>query len=319
LRRSPLRRGPWPSRGARSVAPGSARGCSAPPGAARHARAPCASRRCVAHLGRLTERRASRLGQLRAARRSPAAARSAYRSVAPCAAPRCVAALDRLAARGASRLVQLGAARRPAAASRHARALRIPPLSRGSWPSRGARRVASGAAQSCSPARSRLALLHLGASRRASASRPLTVSRRAERRAWCSSELTGGPQPPRATSDHRAVRRSPLRRGSWPSRGARRVAPGAAQSSRRLAQHYLRSHHISSRGRSQRIVYSRRVRNFYQVSTEVLPRCAILKGPTTQALCGELPNQPTLWFTCTISFICGHITVGHRFPSEQRS
>jgi len=159
LRSSPLRRGPWPSCCVKSVAPGSAQSCTS-----------AHSRLASLQLG------ASRVAQRR-----------------------CVMALGRPAACMASRLVQLKAARRTTAASRHStserRVLRsspqpprvtpprsvtccAAPLRRGPWPSRCVHSVAPGSAQSCTADHSRLASLHLGASRAAqlaAALRPLAV------------------------------------------------------------------------------------------------------------------------------------------------
>jgi len=109
-----------------SVAPSSAQSCTS-----------AHSRLASLHLG------ASRLAQLTAARH-------------------CVAAFGRPATCTASRMVQLKAARRPTAASRLCTSKR---------------RVAQLAA----------------------ASRPLAVPLCAERRAWFSSKLHSGPQPPRVT------------------------------------------------------------------------------------------------------------------------
>jgi len=196
LRSSPLRRGPWPSRCVHSVASGSAQSCTA-----------AHSRLASLHLG------ASRFAQLAAASRHLAVPLRAQcrawfslklhggpppprvtppRSVAPCAARRCVAGLGRPAACIASRLVQLKAVRRPTPASRHStserRALRSSPLPlrRGPWRSRCVHSVALNSARSCTAGNSRLASLHLGASRvaqLAAASRPLAVPLREERRA----------------------------------------------------------------------------------------------------------------------------------------
>jgi len=90
----------------------------------------------------------------------------------------------------ASRLVQLKAVRRPTAASRHSTsercALRSSPLRRGTWPSCYVRSFAPSSAQSCMAAHSRIASLHLGASRvaqLAAASRPLAIPLREERHA----------------------------------------------------------------------------------------------------------------------------------------
>jgi len=146
----------------------------------------CAARRCVAALERPAACRASRLVQLKAARRPTAIHVTPPRSVAPCAARHCVSRLGRPAACRASRLVQLEAAQRPTASSRHStserRVLRSSPLRRGSWPFRCVKSVALSSAQSCTAARSRLASLHLGASRvaqLAAASRPSAVPLRA--------------------------------------------------------------------------------------------------------------------------------------------
>jgi len=119
-----------------------------------------------------------------------------------------------------SRLVQLKAARRPTAASHHStserRALRSSSLRRGSWPSCCVHSVAPGSVQSCTAAHSRLASLHLGASRLAQladASRHLAVPMRAQCRAWFGSKLHGGPPPPRVTQPQSvAPCASPLRR-----------------------------------------------------------------------------------------------------------
>jgi len=80
--------------------------------------------------------------------------------------------------------------------------LRSSSLHRGPWPSRCVHSVAPGSAQSCTADHSRLASLHLGASRAAqlaAASRPLAVPLREERRAWFRSKLHVGPRPPRVT------------------------------------------------------------------------------------------------------------------------
>jgi len=101
-------------------------------------------------------------------------------------------------------------------------------------PSRCVASVALSSAQSCTAAHSRLASLHLVASRAAqlaAASRPLAVLLREERRAWFSSKLHVGPQPPRVTPTRSvACCAAPLRRGPWPSRCVHGVAPGSAQS-----------------------------------------------------------------------------------------
>jgi len=198
--------------------------------------APCAARRCVAALG-VPLRGAT--SQLVSSSCTVAHNRLATppRSVACCAARRCVAALDLPAACKASRLVQLRAAQRPTAASRHStserrvrhpaawiawrlvqlkaarrptaaschstserRVLRSSPLRRGPYPSRCVKSVAPGSAQSCTSAHSRLASLHLGASRVAhrcvaALGRPAAciASRLVQLKA------VGGPQPPRVT------------------------------------------------------------------------------------------------------------------------
>ena len=80
--------------------------------------------------------------------------------------------------------------------------MRSTPLRRGTWPSRYLQSVAPNSAQSCTSAYSSLASLHLGASRvaqLAAALRFLAVPLRAESRAWFSSKLHRGPQPPRVT------------------------------------------------------------------------------------------------------------------------
>jgi len=252
---------------------------------------------CLAslHLG------ASRVAQLAAASRPLAVPLRAYcrawfssklhvgpqpprvtppRSVACCAARRCIAGLGGPATCRASRQVQLRAAQRSNAASRHStserRALSSSTLRRGIWTSRCVHSVAPGSAQSCTSAHSRLASLHLGASRLAqlvAASQPLAVPLRAYCRAWFSSKLHVGPQPPRvtpprsvaccaarrcvaalgrpaaciasrlvqlkaaqrptaasrhSTSERRALRSSPLRRGTSSSRCVHSVAPGSA-------------------------------------------------------------------------------------------
>jgi len=242
LRSSPLRRGPWPSRYVKSVATSPAQSCTA-----------AHSRLASLNLG------ASRLAQLATASRD--------------------LAVPLRATCRASRLIQLKAARRPTAASRHStserRVLRSSPLRRGPWPSRCVHSVASGSAQSCTAAHSRLASLHLGASRfaqLAAASRHLAVPLRAQCRAWFSLKLHGGPPPPpprsvapcaarrcvaglgrpapciasrlvqlkavrrptaasrHSTSESRALRSSPLRRGTGPSRYVQSVATSPAQS-----------------------------------------------------------------------------------------
>jgi len=123
--------------------------------------APCGARRCVAAFGRPAACIASRLVQLEAARRPAGASR--------------LSTSERRALRSSplrrglrpSRYLQ--AARRPTAASRHStserRVLRSSPLRCGPWPSRCVQSVAPGLAQSCTAAHSRLASLHLGASR----------------------------------------------------------------------------------------------------------------------------------------------------------
>jgi len=150
---------------------------------------------------------------------------------------------------------------------------------RGIWTSRYVQSIAPSSAQTCTSAHRSLASLHLGASRLvqlATAFRRLDVLLRAEHRAWFSSKLHSGPQPPRvapsrsvaccaarrrcvaalerpaacrasrlvqlkaarrptatsrhSTSERRALRSSPLRRGLWPSRCVHSVAPDSAQS-----------------------------------------------------------------------------------------
>jgi len=144
--------------------------------------------------------RAARSVQPRAARRfwTPRAAHFELRALCSLqllgdpldAARRSIRAARHLQPRTATRLVQLKAARRPTAASRHStserRALRSSPLRRGTWPSRYVQSVATSPAQSCAAAHSRLASLHLGASRLAqlaTASRHLAVPLRAQCRA----------------------------------------------------------------------------------------------------------------------------------------
>jgi len=171
----------------KSVAPGSPQRCTSAHirlaslhlGASR-----VAQRRCVAALGRPAACIASRLVQLKA-------------TLAPGSAQSCTAAHSRIASLhlGESRLAQLAAASRPLA-------------------SRYVQRIAPSLARSCMSAHSRLASLHLEASRvaqLAAASRPLAVPLRAERRAWFSSKLHGGPQPPRVTP-HQGVACRPASR-----------------------------------------------------------------------------------------------------------
>ena len=108
--------------------------------------APCAARRCIAALGRPAACMASRLVQLKAARRTTAASRHS---------------------------------------TSERRALRSSPLRRGPWPSRCVHSVTPSSAQSCTAAHSRLTSLHLGVSlvaQLAAASRPLAVRLREERR-----------------------------------------------------------------------------------------------------------------------------------------
>ena len=100
--------------------------------------APCAPRRCVAALGHLAACRASRLGQLSAARRPTAASRhSTSEHPALCISPLRRSPWPPRCVQRASRLVQLSAARRPTAASRHStlehRVLGSSPLLRGPW------------------------------------------------------------------------------------------------------------------------------------------------------------------------------------------
>ena len=213
----------WPFRCVKSVALSSAQSCTAGPQPPRVALprsvACCAARRCVASLGRPAACIPSRLVQLKAARQPTAASRlstserrasrtsqhrrgiwtSRYvQSVAPSSAQSCTSAHSRLASLhlGASRLVQLAIASRPLNVMLRAE-------------------IAPGSAQSCTAAPSRLASFHLGASphsrlaslhlgalrlvQLATASRHLDVLLRAEHRAWFSSKLHSGPQPPRVT------------------------------------------------------------------------------------------------------------------------
>jgi len=172
----------------------------------------CPARRCVAALDRPAACRASRLVQLKAARRPTAASRHStlkrralrssplrletwtsccVQSVAPGSAQSCTAAHSLLASLhlGASRAAQLAAASWPLAT----------PL-REERRAKFRQSVATGSAQSCTAAHSRHASLHLGASRTAqlaAASRPLIILLREERRAKFSSKLHGGLQPPR--------------------------------------------------------------------------------------------------------------------------
>jgi len=186
-----------------------------------------------------------RLVQLKAARRPTAASRhstSEHRVRHP-------------AAWIASRLVQLKAARRPTAASCHStserRVLRSSPLRRGPWPSCCVKSVATGSAQSCTSAHSRLASLQLGASRVAqrrcvaALGRPAAcmasrlVQLKAARQTKAASRhptsecrvLRSSPQPPRITPPRSvACCAALLRRGPWPSRCVHSIAPGSAQS-----------------------------------------------------------------------------------------
>jgi len=201
--------------------------------------APCAARRCIAALGRPAACMASRLVQLKAARRTTAASRHS---------------------------------------TSERRALRSSPLRRGTWRSRYVQSVATSPAQSCTAVQRCFASLYLGASRSEqldAASRHLDVSLHAYCRAWFRSKLHGGIQPPRvppprsvapcaarrcvaalgrlaaciasrlvqpkaarrptaasrhSTSERRVLRSSPLRRGPWPSRCVHSVAPSSAQS-----------------------------------------------------------------------------------------
>jgi len=191
---SPLRLGPWPSRCVKSVALSSAESCTADHsrlsslhlGESRLAQLAAASRDWAVPLR--AERRNKSSSELHSGPQPPRD--TPPRSVAPCAARRCVAALGCPAPCTVSRLVQLKAARRPTAASRLSTsergALRSSPLRRGPWPSRCVHSVALSSAQSCTAAHSRLATLHLGASRLAqlaAASRHLAVPLRAQCRA----------------------------------------------------------------------------------------------------------------------------------------
>jgi len=112
--------------------------------------------------------------------------------------------------------------------------LRSSTLRRGPWPSRCVDSGTLSSAQSCTAAHSRLTSLHLGASRvaqLAAASRPFVVPLLEERRAWFSSKLHVGPQPPRVTPSRSVAScAAPLRCGPWPSRCVHSVAPGSAQS-----------------------------------------------------------------------------------------
>jgi len=286
-----------------SVAPGSAQSCTAAHsllaslhlGASRATQLAAASRPLAVPLR--DERRARFSSKLHGDPQPPRVAPP--RSVACCAARRCVAALGRPAAYIASRLVQLKAARRPTAASRlstsERRALRTSQHRRGIWTSRYVQSVAPSSAQSCTSAHSRLASLHLGASRLvqlATASWHLDVLLRAEHRAWFSSKLHSGPQPPRvtpprsvaccaarrcvaaldlpaacrasrlvqlkaarrptaasrhSTSEHRVLRCSPLRRGPWPSSCVKYVARSSAQSCTSAHSRLASLHLIASR------------------------------------------------------------------------
>jgi len=112
--------------------------------------------------------------------------------------------------------------------------LRSSTLRRGPWPSRCVDSVALSSAQSCTAAHSRLASLHLGASRAAqlaAAPRPFAVPLREKRRAWFSSKMHVGPQPPRVTPSRSVAScAAPLRRSPWPSRCVHSVASGSTQS-----------------------------------------------------------------------------------------
>jgi len=192
LCRSTMRCGSWPSRGAQSVAPGSAWNC--PTGYSRIA---------PLHLG---------APRLALQRRGPWPSRC-VQSIAPGAAQSCPVAASRLA------LIHLGASR-------------LAPLRRGSWSFRCVQNVAPGAAQSCLAATSRLAALHLGASclvhlasRRgfglAACRASHLVQLRSARRPTAALR--------HSTSERHALRCSPLCHGPWAPCCVQSVAPGAAQ------------------------------------------------------------------------------------------
>jgi len=198
LRSSTLRCGPWPSRCVDSVALSSAQSCTA-----------AHSRLASLHLG------ASRAAQLAAASRLSA-----------------VPLREERRAWFSSKLH--GGPQPPRVTPPRSVASCAARLRRGLWPSRCVHSVAPGSAQSCTMDHSRLASLHLGASRAAqlaTASRPLAVPLREERRAWFSSKLHGVTAASHhSTSERRVQRSSPPRRGPWPSRCVKSVAPDSARS-----------------------------------------------------------------------------------------
>jgi len=137
----------------------------------------------------------------------------------------------------ASRLVQLRAAHRSvhrchSTSERRARSSST--LRRGTWPSRCVHSVAPGSAQSCTAAHRRLASLNLRAWRLAQ----LAAASREFCPAACMAsrlvQLTAVRRPTAAsrhsTSERCALRSSPLRHGTWPSRYVRSFAPSSAQS-----------------------------------------------------------------------------------------
>ena len=136
------------------------------------------------------------------------------------------------------------------------RALSSSTLRRGTWTSRCVHSVAPGSAQSCTAAHSRLASLHLEASRLAQLVRCVAALGRPA--ACIASRLVQfkAAQRPTAvsrhsTSERHALRSSPLRRGTWLSRCVHSVAPGSAQSCtaahRRLASLNLRAWRLAPR------------------------------------------------------------------------
>jgi len=121
--------------------------------------------------------------------------------------------------------------------------LRSSPLRRGPWPSRCVKSVAPGSARSCTADHSRLASLHLGASRLAQ----LVAASQDWRFRYVQSVATGPAQSCtsvhrcHSTSERRALSSSTLRRGTWPSRCVHSVAPGSAQSCTAAHHRLLRS------------------------------------------------------------------------------